>query len=378
MISKDGPLQDVANWRPIAILPISYKLFARMLYIRISPTLFESQSCDQHAFTPSIRIEDALLCAESASEHSLEFHVPLWIMSTDMRKAFDRIDHSAMLYALERRGVSSGYLSLLQSLYCHQTGSVSNSRHFPISRGVKQRECVSAILFNCTFDLAFDGRRHKLQDHGLLISDGMERMTRYADDILLYAKSLDELTEMAELLIVELASVGLHLNVGQTEILHSPYLDDGSELDFTDINGNLAHRYLGSHVNLSHGDRVDFELNYRKQQGWYVSSKHKKCILNSHVSFRRRLQYFDTCVTPAILFALETFPLPPSYLDSLDPLQRKMMRRIVGWRSLPHESWRDTMIRMNAGLQKDVNAYIIVNSGQCEWPEPSGDISIIS
>ena len=50
-----------------------YKVFARLLYNRIAPALFQNQSMDQHAFTPHIRIEDALLCAEVVIEYALEF-----------------------------------------------------------------------------------------------------------------------------------------------------------------------------------------------------------------------------------------------------------------------------------------------------------------
>ena len=35
MLPKDGDLSDVGNWRPIAILPILYKVFAKMLYFRL-------------------------------------------------------------------------------------------------------------------------------------------------------------------------------------------------------------------------------------------------------------------------------------------------------------------------------------------------------
>ena len=38
-------------------------------------------------------------------------------------------------------------------------------------------------------------------------------------------------------------------------------------------------------------------------------------------------------------------------LAALGILQRKMMRRIVGWRKIPGEDWRDTMVRMNRRLQ---------------------------
>ena len=71
---RSGDVRRLKNWRPIAILPIMYKLFAPLLYNRISHTLFEWQSEHQHAFTPNRRIEDALLYAVLVIEYALEFN----------------------------------------------------------------------------------------------------------------------------------------------------------------------------------------------------------------------------------------------------------------------------------------------------------------
>ena len=61
------------------------------------------------------------------------------------------------------------------------------------------------------------GLREKLQNADILIGSLNDRLTnaRYADDVLLYAKSLDELRKMTELLIIELRSIGLNSNAGQ-------------------------------------------------------------------------------------------------------------------------------------------------------------------
>ena len=47
-----------------------------------------------------------------------------------------------------------------------------------------------------------------------MIEDTSSRLTntRYADDILLYAKSLEELTKITDLLLGELQKIGLRLN----------------------------------------------------------------------------------------------------------------------------------------------------------------------
>ena len=113
MLSKGGDLENPSNWRPIAILYVLYKLFSRLIYNRISPGLFAAQSFDQHAFTPGLRIEDALFCAESTIEYAQEFRMPLWLMSMDMRKAFDSIEYAALFEALSNHGIDDAYILLI-------------------------------------------------------------------------------------------------------------------------------------------------------------------------------------------------------------------------------------------------------------------------
>ena len=63
--------------------------------------------------------------------------------------------------------------------------------------------------------------------------------TRYADDILLYARSLPELKEMTEILIPELNAVGLHLNSKKTKILHNENISIIDYVDNVEIDDNF-------------------------------------------------------------------------------------------------------------------------------------------
>ena len=154
----------------------------------------------------------------------------------------------------------------MQLLYRRQSGSVNGSDPFGIRCGVKQGDVLSAIIFNCVLDIAFDSWKLRLGDHGLFVAHANPRLTntRYADDILLYAKSLAELVQMAEMLVEELADVGLHLNVKKTKILASEFqLDDSGYVDFVQISNDFVqvlhtdkyHRYLGRRHNLSSSQR---------------------------------------------------------------------------------------------------------------------------
>ena len=88
---------------------------------------------DQYTFTPHIRLEDALVVVENVVEYTLEFDTPIWMMSVDMRKTFDTIDHKALLQGLRDHGVAEHYVHLLAKLYIDQYGSANDSSNFPIT-----------------------------------------------------------------------------------------------------------------------------------------------------------------------------------------------------------------------------------------------------
>ena len=58
---------------------------------------------------------------------------------------------------------------------------------------------------------------------------------RYADDVMLFAKSVGELTSMNELLVEAFASVGLELDTSKSKILTNENVD----LHFMDIAENM-------------------------------------------------------------------------------------------------------------------------------------------
>ena len=96
----------------------------------------------------------------------IEFNVPIWIMTIDLRKAFDRVDHTALFRAL-RSQMDSGHVALLELLYKTQYGNVGEHR-FPITRGVRQGDVLSPVLFNAVLECAMAKWKSKLRSHGFV------------------------------------------------------------------------------------------------------------------------------------------------------------------------------------------------------------------
>ena len=169
-----------------------------MIYCRLQPILDSHQSNDQFGFRAKCRIDDVFTILENLIGKTNKWNIPIWMASLDLRKAFDRIEFGPLFTALRGQNVPEHYVQLLAALYKNQTGSVNGNMHFPILRGVKQGDVISPMLFNAGLEMAFRSWKLKFKTHGFCFGAANLKFTntRYADDIMLFAKSREELTEI--------------------------------------------------------------------------------------------------------------------------------------------------------------------------------------
>ena len=101
------------------------------------------------------------------------------------------------------------------------------------------------------------------------------------------------------------------------------------------------------------------EFNHRVQLAWNKFHRHRRVLVNKHVSIKLRMKFLDAVVTPTILFGLHTLALTGVQLSKLDSIQRRMLRSMVGWTRLQDESWHDTMSRMKIRVAKALHQHPI-------------------
>ena len=101
------------------------------------PLLDAQQSSEQVGFTKGLSTEDAFLTVESLTEKCIEWGIPSWFVSIDLSKAFDRIDHHALVDSVSELGLPSNYVDVLKRLYANQIGTIDREADFRISRGAR-------------------------------------------------------------------------------------------------------------------------------------------------------------------------------------------------------------------------------------------------
>ncbi len=73
--------------------------------------------------------------------------MPLWVLSLDLRKVFDKVSHSSLISALQNKGADALYIHMFYRTCQHATGSVTGSHAFDITCDVKQGDITSPLLF---------------------------------------------------------------------------------------------------------------------------------------------------------------------------------------------------------------------------------------
>ena len=277
------------------------------------------------------------------TEKANESGMPLWIATIDFQKAFDSVSHSAIWEALAEQGVDLAYIDMLQRLYVGQEARVQTDRKsskFPIQRGTKQGDPISAIIFNAVVEMFMDRVKKTWSEkkYGLNVDiyTDEEYLTnlRYADDILLVARSLPQIKKMLGDVEREAARVGLKLHPGKTKIMHNGigYGSGVKEarcgtmcIEVLDQDSHTA--YLGRAVRLT--DMNDEEIKSRISKAWSKYGTFRKELNDASVPIKLRMKLFDAVVSPTILYGSEAWAMTKRRQVMLRSTQRKMLRLMI-------------------------------------------------
>lgn len=146
----ENPVQ-LKDYRPISLISSMYKILAKLLARRLSPVLQKVISESQSAFLPSRNIADGILISNEAIDEAQSQHRGLVIFKVDFEKAFDSVQWSFLDHMLLKLGFCSKWRGWIQECISTATISIlvngSPTKEFPLSRGLRQGDPLSPLLF---------------------------------------------------------------------------------------------------------------------------------------------------------------------------------------------------------------------------------------
>ena len=115
------------------------------------------------------------------------------IISIDVEKAFDKIQHPFLIKTLSKVGIEGASLNIIMVIYERSTASITlngqNLRAFPLRSGTRQGCPLSPLLFNIVLEVLATAIRKEKAIKGIQI--GMEEMklSLFADDMIVYMEN---------------------------------------------------------------------------------------------------------------------------------------------------------------------------------------------
>jgi hypothetical protein len=253
-IHKDGNRELLSNYRGITISCVIYKVLVSIIenqvmnYVEDKNLLGETQG----AFRKGRRCEDHIFVLKGICSHRKSKKKKTYLAFLDVSKAFDTLDRGEMFCTLWDRGIQGKAWRLIRMLYHRVDNKVIfgnyESEIFQVVNGVKQGCILSPSLFNLVMlDLDI-----LLQGHGgVTIGSNKIRGLYYADDIVLFADSENDLVHMLSLANIFANKWGLKFNSVKSQILivGKKWSDKLWPLGNTLLKETKTYKYLGVIIN---------------------------------------------------------------------------------------------------------------------------------
>ena len=155
---KDRDKRFIKNWQPISLLNVDIKLISKVLASRLKSVISTIVNENQVAYVNNSFIESGRLIS-GVLENTNSLNIEGLLMTVDIEKAFDSINHSFLICVLKKVGFGNEFRKWIQILVKKLESCVMNDGkikpYFRLERGTRQEDPISAYLFIIASEVVF-------------------------------------------------------------------------------------------------------------------------------------------------------------------------------------------------------------------------------
>ena len=335
------------NYRPITILSCMGKLFTAMLNTRLNTFLEVNNILNetQCGFRASYSTTDNIFVIHALIEYLRVRKLKLFCAFIDFTKAFDNVWRVGLWGKLLSYNISGKILTIIKNMYSDIKSCVSSngdcSEFFYCKNGLRQGENLSPILFSLFLN-DLDSFLLRGNNFGLNIFDDSLQcylklvVLLYADDMVLFAESIEELQDLLDKFHIYCSQWKLKVNHEKTKVvIFGDKSKHPSLITFNDQPLEVVDcfKYLG--------------VVLPKSRSFYQTKKHvveqaRKALFGLYRKIRNlelpldcQLKLFDNTIIPILTYGCEVWGFGD--LSAIEKVHTDFMKYILHVKkSTPH------------------------------------------
>ena len=327
-IYKKGSTDDYSNFRPISLLPTTYKLFSSVLNQRLCSvaTSLGWLSPEQKGFLPGVNgIQEHTHVLQTAVEDSKakrKFLAAAWV---DMQNAFGSAPHENLQEMFDSLPIPTSFRKIMKDI------NKDNIMDFVVgkkvvkvvpSSGVRQGDPLSSGSFNLAVEPLIRAAKSD-ENFGYPIFARLLKTTVYADDIAILSSSVEELQRVIDRIASVASDLGLRFNSEKCACL---VLNNGKpEAAVVKVNGNPIHCLTPEEHETYLGTPIGAKLRFRPPTE-LIANLDK--IADSLLAPWQKLEVFRSHLLPSLSHHLSTGRVLKDVLTTLDTECRKFLGHI--------------------------------------------------
>ena len=320
LIHKKGPKGELKNWRPITLLNTDQKILSKIMVNRLSTLTPHALHQYQHGFTPGRTIASNVHSVTNVLRDTTQQGVAVFL---DQEKAYDRVSWKYLDACLKAHSFPATIRAWLTSLLQDSTIQVATGHgetdRIPLSRGLRQGDPLSPILYNMAIDPWI---RHMSKDLRGITTYGQEALTvkAFADNCIVGLSSKQDARCFVSLLTRYslLSQAKVNSSKSQAIVMGTPGFRPPLGIKPT----NKAVRHLGTWVKVGGFDTHLMESNLLRDITQAMTSW--RCNLVTQLG---RAQVVNTLGYSKVWFTAQFFPLSTTFYQALNRLVQSALWR---------------------------------------------------
>ena len=326
-IHKKEDRNVCANYRGICLLPVAYKVLAKIIYARLKLYTRQIVGEYQAGFESAKSTTDHIFTLRQALEKYHEYGKDSYHMFVDFQQAYDSIHRPSLWHILSALNIPRKLIGLVQMCYSNTRYRVrvggELSAPFDIRGGLKQGCALSTLLFNLALEWIM--RHTPLTQAPMRIGEATFDRLAFADDVDLCGEKMEAVAATYQQFKTAARRPGLEINLSKTKVMQqsrTPDMEGVQDIGGDAIEAVRSFKYLGSTVTSL--DSIEEEVSLRIAAGSRCAWGLKKLLKSHMLSYKTKLQIYVVIIRPIVLYECETWRLTKELERQLDVFERSI------------------------------------------------------